>query len=109
MDTLEASARELIAAHLGQIAQERAFTIDRIERLRKFVRNDAQLKERERAEWITFHNQVRPIELEIETMVKLLAERAILQAPSPTYLEQGDVSDRLANFDDYGNRIRDRS
>lgn len=33
------------------------------------------------------------------------------QAPRPasSSLEQGGISDRLANFDDYGDRIRDRS
>ena len=65
-----------------QIEQERAFTIERIERLRRFATGET-LDRREREEWRHFHERTYVMEREIEVMIRALADVEAYRLPNP--------------------------
>lgn len=85
------AANESLAQLKAMRAQEEASTIDRVERLRRFVRDDDVLRDRERAEWRAFSMRVAPIEREIGVLASLIAQVKSLEAPAPVILPQGST------------------
>lgn len=79
--------REAIASAKNQLAMERAFTIDRIARLRRFVSGPA-LVHRERDEWKHYQERVRPLLVAIDAMTKQVSAYLGLRAPSPIILRK---------------------
>lgn len=81
------SAAQQMVAHLRTMRdQEEASTIDRIERLRRFVRDPDVLQSRERDEWEAFNRRVAPLEREIDVITGLIASVLILEGPGPIVL-----------------------
>lgn len=76
-----AQAKEHIATFRNQVEMERAFTIDRIERGRRFYRGD-DLKKFERREWEHFYDRVHPIEKELRYITELVAQSIGWQVPT---------------------------
>lgn len=61
------------------------------------------------ADIYTGDKEARQMSRRCREVAAVLDKAIIFSAPAPSSLEQGCVSDRLSNFDDWGNRIRDRS
>lgn len=55
-----------------------------------------------------YWDQLTPAEQEIalDLFIKQGGKERVREVPNP--MEQGGISDRLGNFDDWGNRIRPR-
>lgn len=87
----EAAVREHLATLRGHIEKERASTIDRCTRLRRFVRDDAELRARERDEWNHFGWRIKPLQQEIDVITGLLAEKAGLEAPPPVIVVKSSL------------------
>lgn len=85
----EDSVREAIATNNNRIAQERAFTVERIDRLRRFARED-MFKQHEREEWNHFHDRVYFLERETEAMIQTLATALSYQSPAPVFVPRED-------------------
>lgn len=80
-DLLTPTREEIVAAK-NQLAVERAFTVDRISRLRRFVSGPA-LVHRERDEWKHYQERVRPLLEAIDAMTKQASAYLNLRGPSP--------------------------
>lgn len=78
----EKAIREAIAMNHNRIAQERAFTIERIDRLQRFARGDL-FKQREREEWNAFNDRIHYLVRENEVMVQTLADLEATRASPP--------------------------
>ena len=78
----EDAVREQIANHRAKIEEEHAFTMERVNRLRRFVREE-ELDRREREEWRHFNDRIYPLQQEIEVMIRTLADCAWLRASPP--------------------------
>jgi hypothetical protein len=70
----ETAIRKTIATLPRTIAEERAATVERVERLRRFADGD-HLKQRERDEWDAFHRRVRRMERELEYLAQMMKRR----------------------------------
>lgn len=81
----EAAVRQGIAELRAKIERERAFAIERVERLRRFARDEA-LEHREREEWRAFHDRTRIMEQEIQVMVSALAQVEAFRQPPPVII-----------------------
>lgn len=86
-DQDEMATREAIAMNNNRIAQERAFTVDRIDRLRRFSRTDL-FEKREREEWRAFHERVYYLERENDVMIRALTDLHASKAPPPIFIPQ---------------------
>lgn len=81
----ETAAREHIATLRNQIEQERAFTVERTDRLRRFARGD-ELDRRLREEWEHFADRTRPMQQEIDATIKLLTKIDGFKVPPPIFI-----------------------
>ena len=68
--------REAIATLQNRIAQERAFTVERVERLRRFAKG-------EREEWEHFALRTGPMQQELDTITSALADYYGSRNPPP--------------------------
>lgn len=78
----EQNIRDYIATLRNSIENERAFTIDRVERLGRFM-DGMRLYMRREDEWHRFHERTRPMQQEIDHYIELLARIASLTLPAP--------------------------
>jgi hypothetical protein len=84
MHVSDASAVRLsIAEWRAKIQLERAATIERCKRLRAACVDPKTCERREHDEWELFYKRVRPLEMEIEVMIRALANAASLETPAP--------------------------
>lgn len=86
--TDETAVRETIATNNARIEKEHAFTIERVERLRRFARTDEEMLDREREEWRRFHAIIRPMEQENEVLIKALANLKSFESPAPIIISR---------------------
>jgi hypothetical protein len=77
--------REAIATLQNRIAQERAFTVERVERLRRFA-TGARLKKREREEWEHFAMRTGPMQQELDVITNALADYYGSRNPPPVVI-----------------------
>jgi hypothetical protein len=80
-------ARSHLAHLKGLVEKERAVTVDRCERLRRFVRGTT-LDRREREEWSAFRQRTAMLEREIGVVTRALVNLESLRAPAAIVLVQ---------------------
>jgi hypothetical protein len=85
------AVRLSIAEWRSKIQLERAATIERCKRLRATCDDPKICHRREHDEWELFYKRVRPLEMEVEVMIRALADTAAFEAPPSVILPTKSV------------------